>query len=396
MNLASGQMRKRGTARTFIAGCAALVLALAGCSSSGSGAGGGSTPGGGASVNTSNISAPVLDGLSGAERNRVASLIAQAKTESAFTWIDSVAAPATASAMMAAFEKEYGLSGVKLTYERLTSGELSSRIQQEVSAQKVKTDLFGVASPRLFAELKSANALMKYRSPEADHYAGAAKYVAEQPDYFIAPVAYAFGVIVNPKLYPKPVTSWNDLSDPALNGKFDVPNVAANEGSLYWYYGLRSKLPKSTFEAWAKNSPKTSTGSSGQEAQKVAQGQIIAAITSGFRASQTVAQTKVPLKVYYPSEGTPLSGQTYAIPQGAPHAAVAKLFEDWLLSKAGQQMYVEKEGIASFYPGVDPLPSTAPYMPSLSKMSIIPLDTDKISSSDLDKARTEWKSIFSR
>jgi iron(III) transport system substrate-binding protein len=369
-----------------------MLAALAGCSSGGSSGG---VSAAGACAHPASMSAPVLSTLTGTQRSQTATLICQAKSESSFTWIDSVVAPATAAAMVKEFQQQYGLS-FKLNYNRLTSGELSTQIQQQVTASKINTDFFGTASPELFSELKDSNALLHYTSPESPHYTYAAKYVSEQPGYWIAPVAYAFAIVVNPAVYSKPLTSWNDLSDSALKGKVDMPNVAANEGSLYWYYGLKSVLPASVFHAWASNDPKTSSGSSAQEVQKVAEQQIPVAVTAGFRVSQTVAQTKVPLKVYYPSQGTVLDGQTYGILANSPDPAIAELFDDFLLSKAGQQIYVDKEGIASFYPGVNPPSADLAYQPAISSMSIIALNTDKVSSADLTNARNDWKSIFSQ
>ena len=384
-------LRSRGRTRhAVIGGAVAVAALLAGCSSaSSSGSDASAQP----CTSVSSATSPVLGTLSGAQRTAVAALICQAKSESSLTWIDSVVAPTTASAMMAEFEKQYGLTA-KLSYERLTSGELSAEIQQEVTASKVTTDFFGTASPALFTELKSANALLNYTSPWSSTYVYAEKYVSEDPGYWIAPDAYAFGIIVNPKLYPKPMTSWTDLSDPALKGKFDVPDVASNEGSLLWYYGVSSVLPKSAFQAWAANDPKTSSGSSAEEAQKVAEGQVAATVTAGFRVSQTVASTKVPLKVYYPAQGTVLDGQTYGILSGSPDPALAKLFDDFMLSKDGQQIYVDKEGIASLYPGVNPPAADLAYQPTIASMSIISLNTDKVSSSELTNARDAWGSIF--
>jgi iron(III) transport system substrate-binding protein len=380
--------RCRGIA---MAGSVGLVAVLAACGSGGSSGGSAQPSGNGASV-----SAPVLNGLTGSARSQIADLIEAARSEKSFSWIDSVAASTTASAMFSAFEKEYGLSGIKLSFDRLTSGELSTQIQQEVTSGKITTDFFGTASPELFSELKQSNALQHYTATDSSKYLYAKKYVSEQPGYWIAPDAYAFGIIVNPKLYSKPLTSWKDLSDPSLKGKWDAPDAAANEGSLYWFYGLSKVLPKSVFQSWAANDPKTSSGSSAQEAQKVAEGQIDLTITTGFRASQTVAQTNVPLKVYYPKEGTVLDGQTYGILASSPDPAIAELFDDFLLSEAGQQIYVEKEGIASFYPGVSPPAKDLDYQPKISNMSVIPLDTDTVSSNDLTNARNEWRSLMSK
>jgi len=384
--------RARPSRRTVFAGGVAMIAALAGCASGGSS---GTSSAAQACAHPSETGAPILSTLTGARRGQTATLICQAKSETSFTWIDSVVAPTTAAAMIKEFQQQYGLS-FKLNYNRLTSGELSTEIQQQVTASKINTDFFGTASPELFSELKDGNALLHYMSPESSNYTYAAKYVSEDPGYWIAPVAYAFGIVVNPAVYSKPLTSWSDLSNPALKGKVDMPNVAANEGSLYWYYGLQSKLPKSVFQGWAANDPKTSSGSSAQEAQKVAEQQIAVSVTAGFRVSQTVAQTKVPLKVYYPSQGTVLDGQTYGILANSPSPAIAELFDDFLLSKTGQQIYVDKEGIASFYPGVNPPSADLAYQPAISDMSIIPLNTDNVSSSELTNARNDWKSIFSQ
>lgn len=380
--------------KSVIAGCAAgvaVMAGLAGCASSASV----SATSAQSCTSQSGTSAPILGTLSDSQRSAVATLICQAESESSFGWIDSVVAPATAAAMISEFQKEYGLS-FKLNYNRLTSGELSTEIQQQVTAGKITTDFFGTASPELFAELKKASALLHYTSPESSRYGYAAKYVSEQPGYWIAPDAYAFAIVVNPAVYAKPLRSWKDLADPALKGKWDVPNVASNEGSLYWYYGLSSVLPKSVFQTWSANAPKTSSGSSAEEVQKVAEAQIAVAVTPGFRVSQTVAQTKVPLKVYYPDEGTVLNGQTYGILANSPDSAIAKLFDDFLLSKTGQQIYVGKEGIASFYPGISQPAGNLAYQPAISSMSVIPLNTDKVTSADLANARNAWRSIFSQ
>ena len=377
---------RRSRHLSLAVGASLLLVLTAAC-------GGSSEPSG--NTDTDGITAPVLEGLDQAERDRVAGLIAEAKNQS-LTWIDSVVAPESATAMFNEFKTLYNLPDVSLTYERLTSGELSSRLQQEVMARRVNTDFFGVASPRLLAELDKAGALLDYESPQSVHYADSSKYVTQKPGRWIAPVAYSFAVVVNPAIYPKEITSWADLADPELRGNWDVPNVAANEGSLYWYVGLRSVLPLSTFEAWAANEPMTSTGSSVQEAQKVAQGQIAISITAGFRVSQTVAQTQVPLRVFHPKEGAVLSGQSYAIVNGTRNEALAKLFMDFLLSKRCQEMYTQLEGIPSFYPGVELSAEQRQYQPVLADLNLIPLDTSALTDEDLDKYRSEWTSTFNR
>ena len=93
-----------------------------------------------------------------------------------------------------------------------------------------------------------------------------------------------------------------------------------------------------------------------------------------------------------PKEGAVLLPQAMFILAKAPHPSAAKLWVDFILSETGQKIMVNKEALMSGRSGfVSPLPE---YAPPLDSLNVIKIDWDKITTADMEKARSEWLSIF--
>ena len=76
----------------------------------------------------------------------------------------------------------------------------------------------------------------------------------------------------------------------------------------------------------------------------------------------------------------------------APHPAAAKLWIDFMLSEQGQKILVDNEAMMSGRSGFkSPLPE---YAPPIDGLNVINVDWQKISTSDMEKARAEWQEIF--
>lgn len=343
------------------------------------------------------VQAPVLASLSGADRDRVTQLIQAARAENQLTWLDAVVAPATATAMAESFKQKYGLDAFKMNFERLQTGQVTQRVQEEVTADKITSDTFGVASPRFFYDLRKANALLQYSSPESQFYQSASKAGLPKEDgYWMSPVTYTFVPVTNASLFSKTVKSWYDIVDPTLNGKLDIWNVQGGEAPAYHYMGLRSVLPVAYFQQLAENGPLISTGSSDQEQQKLARGEIAAVFSPPFRLTQTAKQYSATLNAFYPDEGTTMLGHSYGIAAKAPHPNTARLFMDYLLSEEGQTQYVTLEGIISARDGLKVPPDVGKYTPALSDIKSLALDWANIDSKAVEAARSEWAQIFKR
>jgi len=324
-------------------------------------------------------------------------MIAAAIKEGEVSWLDAIVVPPTAKALEEAFKKEYGLPATfKVKHERLGTGPLSTRVAEEVKANRVTIDIFAAAVPTLYSDLKDYGALLRYESPEFAHYSQARKVgLPYEPGYWQSAVAYVFAPITNPKLYPKKIASWQDFLDPALKGgKILYPNIMGGGSPLYSYAGWRKILPKSYFEQIAKQQVAFDRGSSVDATQQLTQGQVLVALTNPFRIMQTAEQTGLDLAAHFPKEGVLLLGQPYGILAKAPHPNAAKLFIDFLYSEKGMKMYVDLEGIIAIRDGMKVPDKIKKYSPPLGDLTAIPMDWKTLDTNTLNKYQEEFKEIF--
>jgi ABC-type glycerol-3-phosphate transport system substrate-binding protein len=142
--------------------------------------------------------APILSGLSGAEKTRVAGLIAQAKSEGSLNWIGTVVSTSK-DPLIAEFKKEYGLPDLKVNFENQQSSDITARVQSEVTARKVTTDLVSVdGAPAFFATLKQAGALLQYSSPALSAYTASKQFLSDDFGYWVSPDALMYLPVYNP------------------------------------------------------------------------------------------------------------------------------------------------------------------------------------------------------
>lgn len=386
---------RRRAAAALIAVVALVASACSGSAATSAPPASAAAPSAAAPSAAAGASAPILANLSGSERTRVSGLIAKAQSEGALAWIDSIPVPATAQAMFAAFQQEYGLPNLKLNYQRLSTSKIASLLEQEVTAGKITTDIAGAAFPDMWSQLKSSNALLQYTSPEASNYTASAQYLSNDPGYWISADAFGQVPVVNTKVYPAPITSWQDLLNPALKGKIYWINPDASSSMLYTYIALRSVLPLSYFQKLAGQVGGFSTGSSVKDVQAVTTGEDTMAITVDFRPLQ-FANTGVPMKSYYPKEGVLMLGQSYGIMANSPDPAAAELFEDFLLSTQGQQLYVNKEGVTPARSGITMSSTIQQYSPqSVTDVTLLKFDWNTPAAT-LTKYKNEFNQVFHR
>jgi iron(III) transport system substrate-binding protein len=324
-------------------------------------------------------------------------MIAAAIKEGELSWLDAIVVPASVKLIGDAFKKEYGLpDNFKINHERLGTGPLATRVSEEVKANRVTIDIFAAAVPTLYADLKDYGALLRYDSPEYAYYTKARKVgLFYEPGYWQSAVAYAFAPITNPKLYPKKITSWQDLLDPALkDGKISYPAVPGGGSPLYSYIGWRKILPVSYFAEVAKQKVIYDRGSSVDATQQLTQGQVLLALTNPFRIMQTAEQTGVDLAAHFPKEGVTLLGQPYGILAKAPHPNAAKLFIDFLFSEKGMKLYIDLEGPIAIRDGMKVPEKIRKYSPPIDEITVIPMDWKTIDSATADKFLEEFKGIF--
>lgn len=318
--------------------------------------------------------------------------------EGSLNWIDAVVDAGSAQKMIAAFKHHYNLpDSFQVQEQQLGTGPLASRVQEEVKAGKITIDLFAVADPALLYDLKNANVLLSYDSPEYQYYSKArAAGLTYEPGYWQSAIAYCFAPITNPKYYSKPINSWLDLLSPDLQGqKIEWPDPTSSQSALYTYIALKSVLPPTYFADLAKQQPTMGT-SSQQQTANIAQGQNLVTITNPFRIVQTSAQTGIALSAWFPKEGVPVLGHPYAILAQSPHPNAAKLFIDWLYSEEGMKMYIDLIAPIAIRDGLTVPDSIKPYSPPLDQIKAIPIAWKSLDTATLGKYRAEAAQIFGK
>jgi len=91
---------------------------------------------------------PAMQGKSAEEKARLKDLIEGAKKEGAVSYWDAIIQPETNDALAAAFRKHYGLAGsFKVNYTLSATAALITRVDQEISADRVTIDVAAVGSP---------------------------------------------------------------------------------------------------------------------------------------------------------------------------------------------------------------------------------------------------------
>jgi iron(III) transport system substrate-binding protein len=238
--------------------------------------------------------------------------------------------------IIAAFLKAY--PNYKVNPLRLSADQIPARVLTEQRGGKYIADVISCDSPEM-AQLIHAGALAPYTPPGG----------APLPSGLSLPSGYT-GVIYevttvpawNPaavkKAHLTPPTSWQVLAEPEWKGKFSM-----DPGAVNWYESLVVSMGHSKalalLQALGRNKPVLVTSHT-QAVTQVEAGQPLATATAyGYLAAN--AEKKDPgLITFANPDPLPASLNLIDIAKNAPHLAAAKVFVDWLVSKAGQTAIV--------------------------------------------------------
>jgi iron(III) transport system substrate-binding protein len=276
-----------------------------------------------------------------------AALETAAAKEGSLTWYTTFS-DSDVQPFLQAFNKQY--PKIKVNALRLSADKIPPRIITEQRGGKYNADVVSGDSPQV-AQLQQAGALQPYTP----------KDIAALPKGLTLPtgyegVVYAVTTVVayNPavvkqKHLPVP-TSWTDLTKPAWKGQFSI-----DPGAVNWYDSLVQEMGHDKALALVKalgaNQP-VFVESHTQALTDVQAGEPAAAATAyGYKASSL--KKKTPGQVEFSnSNPLPSSLTLVDVVKNSPHPAAARLFEDWIVSKAGQQAVVDVTNHTSIRPDV--------------------------------------------
>lgn len=266
----------------------------------------------------------------------ISQLQAAANQEGAVNWYttftDTDVAP-----IVAAFNQEF--PNIKVNALRLSAAQIPPRIFTEQKGGEYNADVVSGDSPQV-AQLLNGGALQPYDPPDRPSLPAGLKL----PDGYQGVVYLVTTVAVwNPTALASagltPPKSWQDLTQPQWRGHFSIDPSAVN-----WYESLVGSMGRTKalalVTALGNNNPQL-VESHTQALTQVQSGEPLAAATAyGYLASKT--QAKSPSTLAF-ANFTPLPASLTLIDvvKNAPHLHAAQLFEDWMVSQAGQEAVVK-------------------------------------------------------
>lgn len=324
--------------------------------------------------------------------------IEAAKKEGALVYATNLFAATTQKELQKAFRDHYKLPDSFKTQGYIgSSSSVVSRTTEEVQADKVTIDWLAVNFVTFWKNLQKQSALMKYCSAEHKSLT----YVKKAGVYdggceFQAVAAIVFGLMWNPQYVKEKLDSWAKLTDPKYKGLLIVGDVRKSAAYLDAYYGLRKNdVWNDEWMQKIKAQKPFFLVRSTDIRDRVMSGEFpIAVFGYGARAYQVRDQVK--LEVSWPKEGVVVDGNYGGILAKAPHPNAAKLWNDFIFSKEGQEILVKVEAISTLRGDVELPADVRPYVADLGKIKALPVDWADLTKDKLDKVRDGFRNVFGK
>lgn len=268
----------------------------------------------------------------------VISFAAAQATVSAYTTLEEPLAKAL-------FEKFEAETGIKVSFVRLSGGEVVARLEAEKANPQASIWVGGVGLDHITAKDKQLTAPYKSRA--------AGKTPAEFKDkdgywigMYVGPLTFVTNTKRAAELGIKPPTSWADLLKPEYKGMIRVanPNTSGTAYNVittlrYIYKGDEQKVYDYLKKLDVNIDQYTRSGSA--PGKSVAIGEIPIAI--GYAHDQVKLKVEgADVEIHAPSEGTGYELASMSLIAGGKDAVNAKKLYDWVLSsKTAQDKFVQ-------------------------------------------------------
>ena len=253
------------------------------------------------------------------------------------------------------------------------AGELQTRIRTEKNSPKA--DIFIGGSSEFHDPLGKEGLLEMYVSPNAATVDAAYR----DPDgYWTGWYLGIFGIVLNKDRWAaemgevKP-TSWDDLLNPALAGKLDMPDPVKTGGGYIFLANQvfrfnRDEELAMEFMKQIHANVGQYVGTAPQGIELVGQGQFVAGPNWGHDIL-TAANRGMPVEFIAPTQCANEIGGI-SIVKGGPNTEGAKSFVDWVLTTEGAELNVKLSNRLSVLPSVPP----APGAPTLDQVTLVAYD----------------------
>lgn len=234
---------------------------------------------------------------------------------------------------------------IKVSVFRAPTGSLNARIATDQRTGGVRADVLWVSDPLTMHGYDSQGLLKKYTAPSAK--ALPAQYRTSS----FAGAGLLYLVLIYRKgLTPAP-TSWNDLTNAAYRGAVAVPDpgFAGSAMGALGYFGEQKGFGLGFYKKLKANGG----------VQVKSPEDVITGVAQGkYKLGMTIADSAIaalkkgsPVEVAWPAPGAIAIYSPIGLTAKGKHVSAAETFEDFVLSKPGQQA-IAKTGRQPSLPGV--------------------------------------------
>lgn len=283
-------------------------------------------------------------------------LVAAATKEGQVTWYTS-ADLQLAEKVGKAFEQKF--PGVRARVERAGGERIFSRVAQEYAAGLHVPDAVSTGDAAQFIAWKRSGLLAAYVPDDV------AKHIPTEHrdrDGLYATVRASLCVMAyNTQLVssgeaPK---SFADLLDPKWKGKIVKAHPSYSGTIMTSTYQMVRELGWGYLEKLAQQQL-LQIQSATDTPKKVVLGERPVMADGNESNVLLLKEAGQPIELIYPSEGTPSIVQPSAVFTAAPHPNAARLFQNYLFSVEGQELFVNIGGLRSVHALVKDKPGRAP------------------------------------
>ncbi|MDX3264989.1 extracellular solute-binding protein [Streptomyces sp. MI02-2A] len=227
-------------------------------------------------------------------------------------------------------------TGIKVNHLRLATPNLYQRFTAEKAGGKQSADVVEFGDPTLMDQLSKKGYLQPYKSP----LRGALPPQFQNDDVYETYMQILMVPVYNTRVLQDSdaPTGWNQLLAGSA-GKLGVTPITAGGSAFTVYNFLDTKAGPDGLRRLAAKKPRIyeSVVPLGQD---LIRGEISLAISDSGQTLQQIRQG-APLKPLYFPEGVPAIPNLSALASNAAHPNAAKVYENWLLSKAGGEAIVK-------------------------------------------------------
>lgn len=225
---------------------------------------------------------------------------------------------------------------IKVEIVRAPGSQLLARIDAEAAGGKLRADVI---------EISDVGLAQRYL-PQFDNYAP--PNAADYPEStriggkLWPKTTWGYVLAYNPALVKSPPKSWADLIDAKFDHKLGI--IPAGAGGTTWSLAMfhRQVLGETYWKALAQKKF-TFFSSDSPLASAVVRGEVMVA---PLKSNTIIPMMRdgAPIRIVYPEDGVSMTVSAAGIARAAPHPNAARLFMNWVLSREGQDVWVETSG----------------------------------------------------